>query len=144
MFSVRVDWLRYLPIFIAFTVIVPAASILKNGSPKISEGFGADKIIVVLFVGITEETVFRGWLLNITLREDKKPLCLAVNALMFLAVHFPGWIHGGVFVSNFAQFGFLTIIALSVVFGWTFIKSRSILVPIALHMYWDLLAFMLT
>lgn len=142
MFSAKVNWLKYLPIFIVFTLCILAGSVVRNGGLQISGDFGADKIIIVLFVGLTEETVFRGWLLNAVIREDKKLLCIIINAVMFLAIHFPTWLCNGVFISNFASLGFLEILVLSVIFGCTFIKSRSILVPIALHMYWDLLIFM--
>lgn len=142
MFSAKVNWLKYLPIFIVFTVCVLTGSFLQNGRPQINADFGIDKIIIVLFVGLTEETVFRGWLLNIVFREDKKRLYIIINAVMFLAIHFPTWLCNGVFIGNFVSLGFLEILVLSVIFSCTFIKSRSILVPITLHMYWDLLIFM--
>lgn len=142
MFAAKIDLLRSLPIFIAFTVYLLAGSILKNGSLSVSDRFGLDKIIIVLFVGLTEETVFRGWLLNVTIRADRKWRYVIVNAFMFLAIHFPRWIHEGIFIGEFTDFGFAAIMALSVIFSWTFIKSRNLLVPIALHMYWDLLAFL--
>ncbi len=143
MFSTKVNWLKYLPVFMIFTAYILAGSILQNGRPEIVSDFGVDEIIIVLFVGLTEEMVFRGWLLNATIREDRKWLYIIINAVMFLAIHFPRWIHTGVFISNFTGFGFLEVIVLSIVFSFTFIKSRNILVPIALHMYWDLLVFAL-
>lgn len=142
MFTVKTDALKSLPILIAFTVYLLAGSILKNGSLSVSDRFGIDEIITVLFVGLTEETVFRGWLLNVTIRGDRKWRYVIINALMFLAIHFPRWIHEGIFIGEFMGFGFFAIMALSVIFSWTFIKSRNLLVPIALHMYWDLLMFM--
>lgn len=143
MFSAKVNWLKYLPLFIIFTVCILAGSVVRNGRLQISGDFGADKIIIVLFVGLTEEMVFRGWLLNAVFREDKKWPYIIINAVMFLAIHFPTWIYNGVFFGNFASFGFLEILVLSVIFSCTFLKSRSILVPMTLHMYWDLLIFML-
>ena len=115
---------------------------LVNGKLAVSETFGLEKLIVVLFVGITEETVFRGWLLNATLGEKKKWLPVAANSLMFLIIHFPVWIHDGVFVENFRNLAFLSPLLLGIIFGWTFIKSRCIWVPVALHMYWDLMMFL--
>ncbi len=143
MFFTKVNWLKYLPIFIIFTVYVLAGSILNNGTLKIVSDFGIEEIIIVLFVGLTEEIVFRGWLLNIIIREEKKWLYIFINAVMFLAIHFPVWIHTGVFFSAFTSLQFLEVIALSVIFSCTFIKSRNIIVPITLHMYYDLLVFML-
>lgn len=142
MFSTKVNWLKYMPIFAIFTVYVLGGSILNNGKLEIVSDFGVDKIIIVLFVGLTEEMVFRGWLLNTTIREDKKWFCIIINAVLFLSIHFPIWIHTGVFISSFTSLQFLEIITLSVIFSYTFIKSRNILMPITLHMYYDLLVFM--
>lgn len=143
MFSSRVNWLRYIPIFLFFTVYILGNAMLQNGKLEIVNSFGFDDIIDLLFVGITEELVFRGWLLNVMFKEDKKWRCIFINSLLFLVIHFPCWIHQGVFISNFTSFSFLCLIMLSVIFSYTFIKSKNILVPIALHMYWDLLMFML-
>lgn len=143
MFTTKVKWLRYLPIFLIFTAYNLLTAFVVNGKLAIVESFGMDDIILILFVGLTEEMVFRGWLLNATLREDKKWLCVGINALMFLAIHFPRWICDGIFISYFAGLGFIGIIVLGIIFSWSFIKSRNIFVPIVLHMYWDLLSFML-
>lgn len=142
MFSVKINWLKYLPTFMLFTVYLLGGAILLNGKLEIASGFGFDEVIVLLFVGITEELVFRGWLLNITISEDKKWRYIFINAIIFLAIHFPIWIQQGVFISSFTSFGFLCILILSIIFSCTFVKSKNILVPIALHMYWDLLVFM--
>lgn len=142
MFTTKGNILRYLPLFLLFTVYLLGGAFLQKGRIAVSEAFGLDKLIVVLFVGITEETVFRGWLLNATLSERKKWLPVAANAVMFLLIHFPVWIHDGVFVENFRNLGFLSILVLSVIFSVTFIKSKSIWIPVALHMYWDLMMFM--
>lgn len=142
MFFVNVNWLTYLPTFILFTVYLLGGAILQNGKLEIASDFGFDKLIILLFVGITEELVFRGWLLNILISEDKKWRYILTNAVMFLVIHFPIWIQEGVFISNFTSFGFLCILILSIVFSCTFLKSKNILVPVALHMYWDFLVFM--
>ena len=142
MFSSKVNWLKYLPVFIVFTVYILAGAILQKGKLALSAHFGLDDVITVLFVGITEELVFRGWLLNVTIRENKKWIPVGINALLFLAIHFPVWIRNGVFINSFTELSFLCVLLLSVVFSCTFIKSKNILVPIALHMYWDLLMFL--
>ncbi len=143
MFNPRSNWIKYLPLFALFTVYLLVGAVVTNGKIAITDAFGIDKIIIVLFVGLTEEMVFRGWLLNATIEGDKKWKGIIINAMMFLVIHFPVWIHNGVFISNFTTLSFLSVPVLSVIFSWTFIKSRNILIPIVLHMYWDLLMFML-
>lgn len=145
MFTNRVNWLKYLPIFLIFTIYILIGTYKINGNLQISSDFGLDDIIVVLFVGLTEELVFRGWLLNSTIKDKKDDdlyIPIGINALLFLSIHFPRWIADGVFMTNFISLGFISIIVLSVLFSYVFINSRNILIPIALHMYWDLLMFM--
>ena len=142
MFTTKVRVIKYLPILLLFTVYLLVGTFLQQGSIVISEDFKFSDLITVLFVGITEEMVFRGWLLNATVSENKKWLPVIINALMFLLIHFPVWIYEGVFIENFQTLGFVGIIILSFIFSWTFIKSKNILIPIVLHMYWDLLMFM--
>ncbi len=145
MFTSRINFLQILPIFvicIVYVLVVP----FKKGNWDIADSFGLSKIIIVLFVGITEESVFRGWLLNSTLKnadtELKQWLAIGINAVLFLTIHFPIWIYDGVFLANFQSFAFISIIVLSGMFSWLFIKTKNILVPIALHMLYDLLVFM--
>lgn len=143
MFTVKVNWLKYLPIFLLFTGYLLVGALLQKGKIAISESFSLEHVIIVLFVGITEESVFRGWLLNAAVSGDEKWLPVILNAGLFLLIHFPSWIAGGEFIANFQSFGFVGVLALSMIFSWTFIKSKSIIVPILLHMLWDLLIFML-
>ena len=142
MFTTRVQFIKYLPIYALLTVYLLAGAVLQKGRIAISETFGSSDLIIVLFVGITEEMVFRGWLLNATMGE-KNWIPVIINSIMFLFIHFPNWIHAGIFIENFLNLSFLSPVILGVIFGWTFIKSKNILIPISLHMYWDLLMFLL-
>ena len=139
MFRPKTNWLSALPIFAAFTVFILANSYMVRRTLAISDKFDPTILIAYLFVGLTEEMVFRGWLLNATYREDKKWLVIGINALMFMMIHFPKWIHQGMFIFTFTSFSFIVILVLSVIFSLTFLKNRNILIPIALHMYWDVL-----
>lgn len=141
MFTSKVQLLKYLPLFFLFTIYLLIGVLLEKGKITISETFRFSDLIIVLFVGITEEMVFRGWLLNVTVSDKKKWLPVIINSLMFLFIHFPNWIYEGHFVENFQSLGFMCVIVLSFIFSWTFIKSKNILIPISLHMYWDLLMF---
>ena len=140
MFSPKTNWLGALPYFAVFTVIILGNSFIIHKTIAISDKCEPHVLLGYLFVGLTEEMVFRGWLLNATYREDKKWLAIGVNSVMFLMIHFPRWIHEGIFVNNILSLGFVFVIALSFVFSYTFLKNRNILIPIALHMYWDILS----
>lgn len=147
MFTSKVRVWKYLPVFALFSVYLIGGAALTNGGLAVSGSFKPTDLIIVLFVGITEEMVFRGWLLNAFIGKDcnsrkKMWLAVAANSVMFLLIHFPVWIHSGVFIEEFRSFGFLSILILSGIFGWTFIKNKNIWIPVALHMYWDLMMFL--
>lgn len=96
-----------------------------------------------LFVGITEEFVFRGFLLNAVITKENQNFAVGINALLFLSIHFPIWILNGNFIRYFANFGFMTIILLSIFFSWSMLKFRNIWIPVILHMLWDILVTLL-
>lgn len=133
---------KYLLLFPAFAAYIILGIVIHGGKLAVNSDFGIANIITVVFVGVTEESVFRGWLLNATLKRNENA-AIAINALMFLVIHFPIWICEGVFFTNFANFGFISIIALSIIFSLIFVKTKNIMLPITLHMFWDLLIFML-
>ena len=139
MFTNRVKLFKYIPVYLVFTAYSIIPVIITKGGLVISDSFSYAKLIGILFVGITEEMVFRGWLLNVTVSEKRKWLPIIINAVMFLLIHFPIWIKSGVFIDSFTSLNFLSVPILSVIFSWSFIKSKNIWIPITLHMYWDLL-----
>lgn len=114
-------------------------SYLQYGNLKIRESFQLVSIInSVLFVGITEETVFRGFILNSLLTKINMWGSLALSSALFVVIHFPTWIYTGSFIANLASGGFIQVFILGFIFGITFIKSKNIFVPIILHMVWNL------
>lgn len=138
----RKGWKTFFIVFAAMTAYILILSFKGQNGMKISGNVPAN-ILIFLFVGIGEEIVFRGWLLNASVRREKPAVPIAVNALMFLAIHFPKWIINGVFLSNMLHFGFVTIIVLSVLFSLVFLRTRNILIPVILHFWWDLLVTLL-
>ncbi len=127
----------FLPAFFVYVM----AGVLVNKIP-ISFSLSIKDAITVLFVGVTEEFVFRGLFLNYTAKKIKnEDVAIAINAMMFLAIHFPRWIQEGIFVNNIVHLGFLSIIILSVIFSVIFLKTKNIVIPIILHMFWDMLIF---
>ena len=142
MFTRKVRWVKWLPLFLLFTIYLLAGSHFTTGKIALSPDFNSELIIIFLFVGLTEELVFRGWLLNATIDSNNKWQTILINAFLFLLIHFPIWIQTGAFIKNMISLDFLVVPILSIIFSWSFIRSRSIFVPIALHMYWDLLMFL--
>ena len=135
------DWKTLLIVALIMTAYVLFGAYSNFKRIAINPDFKSYSLInKFLIVGITEEIVFRGFLFNATLKKFKnRDIAIAVNALMFLVIHFPIWLKDGAFISNFTNLGFLTIIFLSVLFSYYFAEKRTLVIPVALHMLWDLL-----
>ena len=139
MFITKVKWWRYLWVYTILIIWV----LLGGFRRGFSFSLDPNELIIVLFVGITEEMAFRGWLLNATIKDMPQWAAIFINALLFLAIHFPRWIQEGVFISVFTSLEFLGLIILSMVFSISFLKSKNLLIPITMHMLYDLMTFML-
>lgn len=129
-------------ILLLFTGFHIISAYVQNGNISISSSFQITDILIAISVGISEEIVFRGWLLNASI-HDKKWLPIIVNAALFLLIHFPVWIRCDMLFAYIMSGSFFQIIILSIIFSYAFIKSKNILVPIILHTYWDFLCFIL-
>ena len=138
MFTNRPKWFKQAPILLL--VFVPLIQpLVVNGGLSIRTDFQPVSLIQgVLFVGVTEELVFRGFLLNAFLKKMKIIPAIALNEVLFALIHYPIWIYFG--------FGLTEILSASVqvffigaFFSYSFLKTKNILVPIGLHMIWNLL-----
>ncbi len=144
LFECKSALLKYVPLFLIFAVYHIISDYVRNGSVSVSDSFRLSDILLSLTVGISEEMVFRGLFLNSILKENKNNwFAVSVNSIMFLLIHFPIWYTSGLFVEYIVSGSFVQIIILSLIFSWSFIKSKSIIVPIALHTFWDLLCWFL-
>ncbi len=146
LFSLRKEHLKYLLIAVFLTIFVVGGAIVRRHGFSLSPDFHPSQLIIVLFVGLSEEIVFRGFFLNTTLIGTKTPVqqgvAVGINALMFLAIHFPIWISEGIFLSSFTSFGFVTVLALSALFSYCTIKTRSLWIAVILHSFYDALVFL--
>jgi membrane protease YdiL (CAAX protease family) len=95
-------------------------------------------IEMVLFVGITEEILFRGWLLNAFIKKYKPLTAIVFNQILFVAAHFPIWIYFEYKPTDFLV-NSASVFALGFLFALSFIKSKNIFVPIFIHMSWNFL-----
>ncbi len=141
-FSFKLKSTEFIIILFLFTIFHVVSAFVRNGGISVNDLFGMSNIIIACSVGISEEMVFRGFLLNSVLNEKNKYTAVIINSLLFLAIHFPVWIRKGVFLTYITNGAFLQIIALSAVFSLAFIRSRNIIIPAILHAYWDFLCFL--
>jgi membrane protease YdiL (CAAX protease family) len=110
---------------------------LFGGTLHINPAFTFSGHVWLLIVGITEEAVFRGWMLNATAKDEKDWKMLLLNAVMFVCIHIPIWIHKDMIHAAFAGFGFVSIIVFSMLIGYCFLKHKNLLLPVFLHMLYD-------
>lgn len=110
---------------------------LFRGNLHINPEFTLKSHIWLLVVGITEEVVFRGWMLNATAKSERDWKMILLNGVMFLCIHFPGWIQKGMFVSAFTGFGFLSVILFGAAAGICFLKHKNLLLVVFIHMLYD-------
>ena len=142
MYLLRKNCWIFVPIMLLFTIYIFISEYLTNGKITISESFGINTVVEVLSIAIGEEMVFFFFFLNAILNDNKKYLAVFINSLMFLVIHFPAWIQGDIFISVFTSGGFITVLLVSCIFSFVFIKTKSIWTAIFLHFWWDLLLFM--
>ena len=142
LFKNPVDMKEVLLVFcleIAFCIVNSVAS--HNGFYFRAEGL--QECIGFVFVGVTEELVFRAFLLNSVITEKNKNFAVILNAILFLCIHFPIWILYGNFIAYMTSFSFMMIILLSIFFSWTMLYFKNIWVTIGVHMLWDILVTIL-
>ena len=80
-----------------------------------------------------------GFLLNALLKRLKPCSAVTIDAFMFAFIHYPGWIFNSGLDFMGILFNTLGILPVSVLFAFSFIKTKNILVPIFLHMIWNFL-----
>lgn len=110
---------------------------LFGGTLHVDPEFTVSGHLWLLIVGITEEGVFRGWMLNATAEDEKDWKMLLLNAAMFVCIHIPIWIHKDMMGAAFAGFGFVSIIIFSLLTGYCFLKHKNLLLPVFLHTLYD-------
>lgn len=140
MLTTPIKWLPYLGILGGFFVYNAIGAWIIRGRLGRHPDFALLPLIgTVLFVGITEEAVFRGWLLNAALSGMKTRPAVMLNAALFVCIHFPIWILREAYRDPW-MFGIncAGVFLLGLLFAGSFIRSRNIWVPIVLHMGWNL------
>ena len=140
MFTTRVRWWRYLWVYALLAAWVMIGGLVRHNG--LSFGLTPSELVTVLFVGITEEMVFRGWLLNVMVYDMPRWLAIILNTVLFLLIHFPRLIQEGVLLNTFTSFDFIGLIALGVIFSVSFLRSKNILIPITVHMFYDFMVFL--
>ncbi|MCH5461433.1 CPBP family intramembrane metalloprotease [Lactobacillus sp. LC28-10] len=141
--------LKFKPLYITLAAIVIymlVSAFIQRHSIGIVATFNPTMLLQdFLVVGICEETVFRGYLLN-RLRKivDSEQSALIIQAILFALVHLPKYLTTYPVPSVLTILGQLVTVAiLGYLFGWLFLRSRSLWPGIIVHSVWDLLIVLL-
>lgn len=144
----RTNW-RFKPLYITLLVMVVyllIAAFMAHQRIGVVASFKSTMWLQdFLLVGLCEETVFRGYFLNrlrVLLKNDNN--ALMTQAILFALIHLPRYLTTypvASFLTILSQL--LTVFVLGYLFGWLFLKSRSLWPSIIVHSTWDLLIVML-
>ncbi|WP_052345696.1 CPBP family intramembrane glutamic endopeptidase [Paucisalibacillus sp. EB02] len=93
---------------------------------------------MVILVGITEEIVFRGFILRKLLQQFTFWKANSITALLFLTIHFPIWFRHGLFESPGILFTFIQVFIIGFIFGVIYKKSNSLWSVIIIHSVYNL------
>lgn len=94
-------------------------------------GFDSIPFSIAFFVlvAISEEVVFRGYVLS-TLIEKTKPLnAILVSSLIFSSIH--------LFNNHFGPIGFINIFLSGVLLSFVYLKYNNLSAPVGMHFTWN-------
>ena len=136
MFTSKPQWFRSAPIL--FLVFFPLISALVlHGEIAVRPSFEPIGLAWLVFGSAIEEIVFRAFLLNTLLIRMKAWQAVMVDAVLFSLIHYPIWIYSGLDLVTILL-NSIQILLISVLFAFSFIKTKNILVPMAVHVLWNL------
>lgn len=93
----------------------------------------------ILFVGITEEIVFRGFLLRKLMDSFRFWIANTITSLLFVSIHFPIWFYKGLFEFPYILNSIITVFVLGIIFGFVYKKSNSLWSVIMIHSLYNFL-----
>lgn len=86
-------------------------------------------ICLFVSVALTEELFVRGYILNNLMKSMHRMAALLISSVFFSLMH--------VFNSNFSWIGFWNILLAGILLGLTYIYTKNLWFPVALHFSWN-------
>lgn len=111
-----------------------AVSLLFGWVKIVDVGFSAKDfffyLMLMLFVGMAEELMCRGFLLGRMLNVGMHPLlALILSSLVFAALHLGN--------DGITWFAFVNLVLAGILLGTTYLYTRNLAFPIILHCFWN-------
>lgn len=108
-----------------------------NFGANIGSLFIGTSIAISFMTAITEELVFRGYLLGIFVKKYNEELSIALTTILWTAIHAPI----AFFIWELSGLQIVFYLGLTFVYGLgasvLFIRTRNIIAPIFLHVLWE-------
>ncbi len=98
---------------------------------------GATLLESVVLIGLTEELVFRGWVMNAYAKQVGPWRASFIAEGLLIAMHIPAWILEGMFSSYLIVFEVVKVFVLGIFYGIAFKKSHCIWTSMAVHMLFN-------
>ena len=115
--------------FVFFMLLGTKNITVTNPSKPYFSSYAVIGLIIYVFVGIGEELLSRGYCIT-ALNQMKKPwLSVVISACIFSSLHF--------FNPNVKPLGLINIILVGVLFGYMYVKSGNLWMPIGYHITWN-------
>jgi len=138
-FRIGLKWTGWVSLALIFYFLINLIFLKNNIDFQI--GFNG-WLNTILLVGITEEIVFRGFLLRKLMDSFRFWIANTITALLFVSIHFPIWFYKGQFESPYILSSILTVFVLGILFGLVYKKSNSLWTVIIVHSLYNLLVLL--
>ncbi|WP_167751495.1 CPBP family intramembrane glutamic endopeptidase [Lentibacillus salicampi] len=134
--SKGLKWAGWFTLALAVCFLMANVLILGNG---INLDLGFDEWLnTIIIVGITEEIVFRGFILNKCMEMFNFWKANIITSLLFVSIHFPIWIYEGLFQFPYVIGTTVNVFVVGVLFGYVYKKSGSLWSVIIIHSMYNL------
>lgn len=135
-FRKGLQWTGWVSLALLFYFVINL-TVIKNDI-NLQIGFN-NWLNTILLVGITEEIVFRGFLLRKLMDSLRFSMANTITALLFVTIHFPIWFYKGLFEFPYILSSIVTLFVLGIIFGIIYKKSNSLWSVIIIHSLYNLL-----
>lgn len=116
---------------IIFVILLATKNIELQDSllkPKFS-GYTVSGLVLFIIVAFKEEFLSRGYSITVLNQMNRPWLSIVLSSIMFSAMHFLN--------PNVKVLGLVNIVLVGVLFGYMFVKTKNLWMPIGYHLTWN-------